>query len=104
MDAAILASVVPVLTSRMREALEKMTNAPLMEVGPGLKSGVRTVSYTHLDVYKRQPPLLFRRRPPQSNCPPNNVPRLDSKAQVRIPMSQGWYPNGRSMNAKALTS
>ena len=40
-DAAILASVVPVLTSRMREALEKMTNAPLMEVGPGLKSGVR---------------------------------------------------------------
>ena len=36
-DAAILASVVPVLTSRMREALEKMTNAPLMEVGPGLK-------------------------------------------------------------------
>ena len=40
-DAAILASVVPVLTSRMREALEKMTSAPLMEVGPGLKSGVR---------------------------------------------------------------
>ena len=40
-DAAILASVVPVLTSRMREALEKITNAPLMEVGPGLKSGVR---------------------------------------------------------------
>ena len=39
-DAAILASVVPVLTSRMREALEKMTNAPLMEVGPGLKSGI----------------------------------------------------------------
>ena len=50
------------------------------------------------------PPLLFRMRPPQSNCPPDNVPRLDSEAQVRIPMSQGWYPNGRSMNAKALTS
>ena len=33
--------MVPVLSSRMREALEKITNAPLMEVGPGLKSGVR---------------------------------------------------------------
>lgn len=40
-DAVILASVVPVLTSRMREALGKMCSAPVMEVGPGLKSGVR---------------------------------------------------------------
>jgi len=40
-DAVIFASVVPVLTGRMREALEKMTAAPLTEVGPGLKSGVR---------------------------------------------------------------
>ena len=41
---------------------------------------------------------------PQSNCPPNNVPRLDSKAQVRIPISQGWYPNGHSTSAKAPAS
>ena len=40
-EAIILASVVPVLTGRMREALQKMTQAPIMEVGPGLKSGVR---------------------------------------------------------------
>lgn len=40
-DAVILASVVPVLTGRLREALQKMTQAPIMEVGPGLKSGVR---------------------------------------------------------------
>lgn len=40
-EAVILASVVPVLTARMREALQKMTQAPVMEVGPGLKSGVR---------------------------------------------------------------
>ena len=40
-DGVILASVVPALTARMREALQKMTTAPLMEVGPGLKSGVR---------------------------------------------------------------
>ena len=37
----ILASVVPVLTGRLREALQKMTQAAILEVGPGLKSGVR---------------------------------------------------------------
>src|SRR5699024_9775566 len=40
-DAVILASVVPVLTGRLREALQKMTQAAILEVGPGLKSGVR---------------------------------------------------------------
>lgn len=40
-EAVILASVVPVLTGRLREALQKMTQASIMEVGPGLKSGVR---------------------------------------------------------------
>jgi len=37
----IFASVVPALTPRLREALHKMSEAPLWEVGPGLKSGVR---------------------------------------------------------------
>lgn len=37
----IFSSVVPALTPRMREALHKMCEAPVMEVGPGLKSGVR---------------------------------------------------------------
>lgn len=37
----IFASVVPALTGRMREALRKMSEAPVLEVGPGLKSGVR---------------------------------------------------------------
>ena len=41
LDAIILASVVPAITPRMREALHKISEAPLMEVGPGLKSGVR---------------------------------------------------------------
>lgn len=40
-EAVILASVVPALTPRLREALQKMTQASIMEVGPGLKSGVR---------------------------------------------------------------
>ena len=39
--AVIFSSVVPALTPRMREALHKMCEAPVMEVGPGLKSGVR---------------------------------------------------------------
>lgn len=39
--AIIFSSVVPALTPRMREALRKMSEAPIMEVGPGLKSGVR---------------------------------------------------------------
>lgn len=38
--AIIFSSVVPALTPRMREALHKMCEAPVMEIGPGLKSGV----------------------------------------------------------------
>lgn len=38
---AILSSVVPALTPRVREAIGKLSQAPLMTVGPGLKSGVR---------------------------------------------------------------
>ncbi len=33
--------MVPALTPRLREALRKMCECPVMEVGPGLKSGVR---------------------------------------------------------------
>ena len=40
-SSAAVASVVPALTPRIREALRKMCEAPVMEVGPGLKSGVR---------------------------------------------------------------
>jgi len=50
------------------------------------------------------PPLHFWRRPPQSNCPPNSVPRPDSRAQVRISVLQEWYPNGASTKAGALAS
>lgn len=40
-ESVIFSSVVPALTPRLREALAKMTQAPVMTVGPGLKSGVR---------------------------------------------------------------
>ncbi len=39
--AVIFSSVVPALTPRLREALRKMCECQIMEVGPGLKSGVR---------------------------------------------------------------
>ena len=38
---SIFSSVVPALTPRLREALRKMCECQIMEVGPGLKSGVR---------------------------------------------------------------
>src|SRR5215207_8553834 len=37
------------------------------------------------------PPLPFRRRPPQSNCPPDTVPVPASRDEVRSPTSPGWY-------------
>ena len=39
----------------------------------------------------RTPPLRFRRRPPQSNCPPCTVPDLDSQTWVRTSTTPGWY-------------
>lgn len=39
-DSVILSSVVPVLTGRLREAISKMCEARILQVGPGLKSGV----------------------------------------------------------------
>lgn len=39
--AVIFSSVVPALTPLLREALRKMCECQIMEVGPGLKSGVR---------------------------------------------------------------
>ena len=52
----------------------------------------------------RAPPLLFRRRPPQSNCPPDTVPHDDSAYAVRTPAHQGWYPKDGSTYAGAHAS
>ena len=49
------------------------------------------------------PPLLFRRRPPQSNCPPDTVPDFVTLA-VRISIHQGWYPNGGSSQTSVQLS
>ena len=40
----------------------------------------------------RAPPLQFRRRPPQSNCPPDNVPRPDNGRRLEPYTFQGGIP------------
>src|SRR5690606_39378500 len=39
----------------------------------------------------RAPPLRFRRRPPQSNYPPDTVRNPGSGTYVRTSNIQGWY-------------
>ena len=52
----------------------------------------------------RAPPLRFRRRPPQSNCPPATVPGRVCLAVVSAPHSAGWYFTGASAGASAPAS
>src|SRR5476649_2547589 len=52
----------------------------------------------------RAPPLLFRRRPPQSNCLPYTVPNPDTGVQVRTATTPGWYFNVGSTTASAIAS
>src|SRR5581483_7457700 len=51
----------------------------------------------------RAPPLLFRRRPPQSNYPPATV-RAAVNGCVRSSTKQGWYFTGGSARAETLAS
>ena len=38
------------------------------------------------------PPLHFRRRPPQSNCPPDTVPGLAYRSRLEHPSNKGSIP------------
>ena len=51
--------------------------------------------------YLRTPPLLFRRRPSQSNYPPCSVLALVSQGSVRHATYQGWYFKDASKPAGA---
>ena len=50
------------------------------------------------------PPLLFGRRPPQSNYPPCRVPLPDPWEQVRYQITKGWYINVCSTATSATAS
>src|SRR3546814_9072864 len=52
--------------------------------------------------YHRAPPLLFRRRPPQSNYPPQRVPDPVSWIEVRHQKTTGWYFTYGSTTAGAV--
>ena len=54
--------------------------------------------------YHRAPPLLFGRRPPQSNYPPYRVPDQASLAAVRQQNAEGWYLKDTSTAAGATAS
>ena len=54
--------------------------------------------------YLRTPPLLFGRRPPQSNYPPYIVPDRDIPIEVRTPKLPGWYFKVGSIRTSVLTS
>jgi hypothetical protein len=52
----------------------------------------------------RAPPLLFRRRPPQSNCPPATVPERVCLILVSTSQAAGWYFTVGSTRASARAS
>ncbi|KAF2282221.1 hypothetical protein GH714_043045 [Hevea brasiliensis] len=54
--------------------------------------------------YHRTPPLLFRRRPPQSNYPPYNVLAPEKWSVVRCQEHKGWYLKDDSTQAGARAS
>ena len=50
-----------------------------------------TIDFWPIWANLRAPPLLFGRRPPQSNYPPCRVPLPDLREQVRYQITKGWY-------------
>ena len=60
-----------------------------------------TYGYQAYWAYLWKPPLLFWRRPPQSNYPPNTVSRL---LGIRLQINEGWYFKDDSTKASAQAS
>ena len=46
----------------------------------------------HPEQTLRAPPLLFRRRPPQSNCPPDTVPAQDNCCKLELRQQKSGIP------------
>ena len=63
-----------------------------------------TIGFRPIWAHHRAPPLLFRRRPPQSNYPPYNVLFPDKWDLVRYKNIQEWYLKDDSITASAATS
>ncbi len=63
-----------------------------------------TADFRPACAYHRAPPLLFGRRPPQSNYPPCRVPAPASWGAVRYQRTEGWYFNVASTPTSAGAS
>src|ERR1700732_1344592 len=63
-----------------------------------------TSDFRPLVAYHRTPPLLFGRRPPQSNCPPCTVPAPDDGTRLDIHNHQGGISHCGSTRAGARAS
>src|SRR4030095_14922551 len=48
-----------------------------------------TTDFRPVSAHHRAPPLHFRRRPPQSNCPPRHVPDPDNGSRLDVSNSKG---------------
>ena len=83
------------------------TFVPARLVGLAVKLPYAFALFERFPTTLREPlgaSVTFRRRPPQSNCPPDTVPRPVSGYQVRTPIRSGWYPNVDSTQAGAHAS
>src|ERR1039457_3718750 len=63
-----------------------------------------TSDFPPLSAYHRTPPLLFGRRPPQSNYPPCNVPAPDNGTRLDIHNHQAGISRFGSTRASARAS
>src|SRR6202008_4258735 len=70
----------------------------------GLMPLYSTSDFRPLLDHHRAPPLLFGRRPPQSNCPPCTVPAPDNGARLDIHNHQGGISHCGSTRASARAS
>jgi len=64
---------------------------PSLSQSGGLMPLHSTADFRPAWAHLRAPPLLFGRRPPQSNYPPCMVPDPDSRVSVRHQRTLGWY-------------
>ena len=75
-----------------------------LAVKPAYALALKGVVADHPEQTLRAPPLLFRRRPPQSNYPPDTVRLPVYGSALRNQILKGWYPKGDSAKTSVLAS
>ena len=75
-----------------------------LAVKPAYALALKRVVADHPEQTLRAPPLHFRRRPPQSNYPPDIVLLDDIIKLVSYPNKEEWYLNNGSARTGVLAS